>query len=99
MPKLNEAALRQKALLRLAAAPGGQLTRSELLRSLHVDAATLDVLVGQLVLQGDITSERQPTSGQPKTTYKLLTRTAGDPRLEKLGRLFEAAVRLAVGNE
>src|SRR5262245_13951825 len=88
----------QKALRALRSSPRNEMSRSALMRNLHVDSRTLDDLAVWFTASGEVAIEQVATGGPPQTFYKALPQVKHDARLEQIGRLIEAAVRLAVGN-
>jgi hypothetical protein len=89
----------QKALRALRSSPRDEMSRSALLRKLHVDSGTLADIEVQLTATGEVGIERVSTAGRPQTFYKALPQMKRDSRLEQIGRLIAAAVRLAVASE
>jgi len=86
----------QKALRALRSSPRSEMSRSALMRKLHLKTGALDDVVVQLTATGDVAIEQVPTGGPPQTFYKALPQAKRDSRLEQIGRLIDAAVKLAV---
>ena len=81
----------------LKQAAHGGMSRSAMLRKLHIDAKTCDEIASMLILQGEVKAERVDTGGRTKAiVYSLQPDSVKDSRLETIGKLIEAAVQLAM---
>src|SRR5262245_13520506 len=77
----------QKALRALRSSPRNEMTRSALMRRLHVDSCTLDEIEVQLIASCEVEIKRVATGGPPQKFYKALPKLKRDARLEQIGRL------------
>jgi hypothetical protein len=80
----------------LLAEPSAEMDRTKITRKLHLDSGTANSIATALALQGDLKIETVATQGRMATLYKLLPNAARDTRLETIGKLIEAAVKLAM---